>query len=82
MTPDEQLNAFQEAVKSDTTLQEKLKAAVDVEAVVSIAKEAGFIFSAEDLKKAQEISDEDLRGVAGGIKISGEEWRRAWSWLK
>jgi predicted ribosomally synthesized peptide with nif11-like leader len=82
MMRDEQLNAFQEAVNSDITLQEKLKAAVDVDAVVSIAKEAGFIFSAEDLKKAQEISDEDLRGVAGGINISGGEWRRAWSRLK
>jgi predicted ribosomally synthesized peptide with nif11-like leader len=79
---EDQLKAFQEAIKADTTLQEKLKAAVDVDAVVSIAKEAGFIVSAEDLKKTQEISDEDLRGVAGGIKISGEEWRRAWSWLK
>ena len=39
---DEQLNAFLEKVKSDTELQEKLKAAASPEAAIEIAKEAGF----------------------------------------
>ena len=38
----EQLNAFLEKVKGDTSLQEKLKAAASPEAAVEIAKEAGF----------------------------------------
>ena len=64
---EEQLKAFLEKVKADTSLQEKLKAAADADAVVAIAKEAGFSISADDLKKApQEISDNDLEGVAGG----------------
>ena len=64
---EEQLNAFLEKVKGDTSLQEKLKAAVDADAVTAIAKEAGFSISADDLKNAQsEISDEELEGVAGG----------------
>jgi len=64
---EEQLKAFLEKVKGDTTLQEKLKAASDADAVVAIAKEAGFSISADDLKKAQsEISEEDLEGVVGG----------------
>ena len=64
---EEQLKAFLEKVKGDTTLQEKLKAAVDADAVTAIAKEAGFSISADDLKNAQsEISDEELEGVAGG----------------
>ena len=64
---EEQLKAFLEKVKADTSLQEKLKAAADSDAVLAIAKEAGFDLSADDLKKAQsEISEEELEGVAGG----------------
>ena len=67
---EEQLKAFLEKVKDDTSLQEKLKAAADADAVTAIAKEAGFIISADDLTKAQsELSDEELEGVAGGISI-------------
>jgi len=62
-----QLNTFLEAVKADAGLQEKLKAAKDVDAVVEIAKEAHFVISADELKKSQaEVSDEELEGVAGG----------------
>ena len=64
---EEQLKAFQEKVKGDTSLQEKLKAAADADAVAAIAKEAGFSISADDLTKAQyELSDKELEGVAGG----------------
>ena len=65
---EEQLKAFLEKVQGDTSLQEKLKAAADADAVTAIAKEAGFSISADDLKKAQsELSDEELEGVAGGF---------------
>ena len=65
---EEQLKAFLDKVKGDSNLQEKLKAAADSDAVVSIAKESGFSISADDLKNAQsELSDEELRGVAGGL---------------
>ena len=65
---EEQFKAFLEKVQSDTSLQVKLKAAADANAVVSIAKEAGFSISAEDLTQAQsELSDEELEGVAGGF---------------
>lgn len=64
---EEQLKAFQEAVKADAGLQEQLKAAADADAVVAIAKAAGFVISAEELKTAQaEISEEELEGVTGG----------------
>ena len=63
---EEQLKAFLEAVKADAGLQEKLKAAGDADAVVTIAKAAGFIISADELKRAQaEVSEEELEGVAG-----------------
>ena len=64
---EEQLKAFLEKVQGDTSLQERLKAAADADAVVSVAKEEGFSISADDLKNAQsELSDEEVEGVAGG----------------
>ena len=79
---EEQLKAFLEKVKGDTSLQEKLKAAADVDAVLAIAKEAGFMISADDLNKAQsEISDEELEGVAGG-GAGGFDTKKLWyNWL-
>ena len=68
---EEQLKAFLEKVKCDTSLQEKLKAAADNDAVAAIAKDAGFSISADDLKNAQsEISEEELENVAGGACTS------------
>ena len=65
---EEQLKAFLEAAKADVGLQEQLKAAGDADAVVAIAKAAGFVISAEELKRAQaEISEEELEGVAAGM---------------
>ena len=65
---EEQLKAFLEAVKADAGLQEQLKAAGDADAVLSIAKAAGFLISAEELKRAQEeVSEQELEGIAGGI---------------
>ena len=63
----EQLQAFIEKVQGDTRLQEKFKAAADSDAVLAIAKEAGFMISADDLKMAQRLSEEELEGVAGGL---------------
>ena len=68
---EEQLNAFLEKVKSDTELQDKLKAAASPEAAIEIAKEAGFSINAEDIQSMQsatvELSDEELEGAAGGV---------------
>ena len=68
---EEQLKAFLERVKADTSLQEKLKAAVSPEAAIEIAKAAGFSITAEDIQSMQsepvELSDEELEGAAGGI---------------
>jgi len=64
---EDQLKAFLEAVKTDAELQEKLKAATDADDVVAISKAAGFVVSAEELKRAQaEVSEEELAGAAGG----------------
>ena len=66
---EEQLKAFLEAVKADAGLQQKLKAAVNSDAVLAIAKEAGFAITAEDiqsLQSATDLSDDELEVVAGG----------------
>ena len=66
----EQLKAFLEKVKTDTSLQEKLKGAADADAALAIAKEAGFMISADDLTKAQSLTEEELEGVAGGACLN------------
>lgn len=64
---EEQLNAFLEEVKGNSVLQERLKAAADMDAVLAIAIEAGFQISADELNNAPyEISDLDFEKLAGG----------------
>ena len=59
----EQLKAFLEKVKADTTLQEKLRAAKSPEDVVGIAKEHGHDFGTDHMGQ---LSEEELENVAGG----------------
>ena len=70
---EEQLKAFLEKVKSDTELQDKLKAAASPEAGLEIAKEAGFSITSEDIQAMQsargEVSDRELEEAAGGITV-------------
>ena len=70
---EEQLKAFLEKVKADTTFKEKLNRAADADAVVEIAKEAGFSTTSEEIQPMQsatvELSDEELGNAAGGIRL-------------
>lgn len=69
---EEQLKAFLEKIKADTSLQEKLKAAGDVDAVAAIARDSGFGISASELRQDQtEVSDKELEAAAGG---TCDEW--------
>ena len=68
---EEQLAALLAKLKDDEGLQEKLKGAADLDAVLVIAKEAGFDVSKADWLRYQaqqtiELSDEELEGIAGG----------------
>jgi predicted ribosomally synthesized peptide with nif11-like leader len=83
MISEEQVKAFLEKVKGNTGLQEKLKAAADANAVVEIAKEAGFSLSAEDFNKAElEISDLELEGVVGGnLSLDSHCIHKIWNGL-
>ena len=67
---EEQLKSFLEKVKSDTSLQEKLKGAADADEALAIAKEVGFAITAEDIQSMQsstDLSDDELEAVAGGV---------------
>ena len=61
----DQLKAFLEKVKADTSLQEKLNSAQSPDEVVSIAKEHGHEFTAD---KLHELNNEELEHIAGGVK--------------
>ena len=65
---EEQLKAFIAKAKDDQSIQDKLKAAKTVEDVVGIAKEHDHEFTADTVKNSgpQELTDEELEGVAGG----------------
>ena len=67
---EDQLKAFWEAIQADTALQQKLQGITDPDALVVVAKEAGFTISVEDLPKAESaisaLSEEDLKCVVGG----------------
>jgi predicted ribosomally synthesized peptide with nif11-like leader len=68
---EEQLAALLAKLNEDAGLQEKLKGAADLDAVLAIAKDAGFEVSKAAWLRYQaqqiiELSDEELEGVAGG----------------
>ena len=74
---EEQLAALLAKLKDDVGLQEKLKGASDLDAVLAIAKDAGFDVSKAAWLRYQanqtlELSDEELENVAGGrIALGG-----------
>ncbi len=76
---EEQLKAFLEKVKGDTSLQEKLKGAADADAALAIAKEAGFAITAQDIQSMQitDLSDEEIEGVAAGGAVYTDYWNCA-----
>ena len=63
---EEQLKAFITKVQADDSLQEQLKAALDGDAVIDIAKAAGFLITTDDLNThRQNLSEKELEGLAG-----------------
>ena len=64
---EEQLKAFLEKVKGDTSLQEKLKKTGDIASIVAIANAAGFMISVDDFNIHQnELTDNELESINGG----------------
>ena len=71
---EEQLKAFLEKVKGDTSLQDKLKAAKSPEDVIGIAKENGHEFTADKLNQLREEELERLAGGTGGTDCCTTEF--------
>ena len=68
---EQQLTALLAKLKDDAGLREKLQGAPDLDAVLALAKDAGFEVSKAEWLKAQasqtlELSDEELNAIAGG----------------
>ena len=68
---EEQLSALLAKLKEDAGLREKLQGVGDLDAVIAMAKEAGFDVSKADWLRHQAqqtlaLSDKELEGVAGG----------------
>ena len=63
---EEQLKFFLEKAKTDASIEEKLKTAADVDAVIAIAKEAGFAIAAEDIQSTAELSEDEIEAISGG----------------
>ena len=69
--PPKQISELLAKLNDDVELKGKIEKALDYDAVVAIANEAGFDISKADLirneaTQALELSDEDLEGVSGG----------------
>jgi len=69
---EEQLAALLAKLKDDVGLQEKLKSAADLDAILAVAKDAGFDISKAawlryQAKQTIELSDEELEGISGGF---------------
>ncbi len=85
---EEQLAALLAKLKDDAGLQEKLKGAADLDAILAVAKDAGFDISKAAWLRYQatqtlELSDEELENVAGGQEyrvglksVEEAEWGR------
>ncbi len=62
------VQAFITKVRGEDSLQENLKVAGDIEAVIAIANAAGYSINAEDISNAKpELNNEELGGVAGRL---------------
>ena len=68
---EQQLKVFLEKVQSDTSLQEKFKAAKSPEDVVGTVREYGREFNSDHLN---ELSEDELVGVAGDHRFLNGHW--------
>jgi predicted ribosomally synthesized peptide with nif11-like leader len=71
---EEQLAALLAKLKDDAGLEEQINGAADLDAVLVIAKDAGFDISKADwlrytARQTLELSDEELEEVTGGAKV-------------
>ena len=67
--------AFLERVRNDEDFRKSVGEIVTAEERMEFVKGAGFDFTKEEFKSVQdELSDDDLGNVAGGVGVSGCKW--------
>ena len=67
----ETFHSFLVKANEDTSLQKLCADSADVDALIEVAKKAGFEITAEDIENSKaEISEDDLAGVSGGSLFS------------
>ena len=67
----ESLEQFLTQVDVSEDLQEKIGEEIDIDAMIALGAEKGYEFSADDFSETDELSEEDLDGVAGGYVWEG-----------
>ena len=76
----ENMKKFLEEASKNEELKAKLAALTDkdtaVEKAIEIGKEYGFNLTTEDFETTdgEEVSDDDLKTVGGGVKANGQEF--------
>jgi len=75
----EQLKAFLEKVRDSSSLQDRLMVAITPDEVVSIANEYGHEIITD---KINQLTEEELEGVAGGGEANFwfQRWIFYWRW--
>ena len=83
----EQAKAFMEKLDSDKTFLTQVAGAGSDESRLELAQEAGFNFTTEELASAmgesasEELSEDELEGVAGGYLKIGDIAGESFKWL-
>jgi predicted ribosomally synthesized peptide with nif11-like leader len=69
----ESLEKFMSQVAESEELQARIGEEIDGNTLIALGAECGCEFTAEDLQKSAELSDEELDGIAGGpLSRAGE----------
>jgi predicted ribosomally synthesized peptide with nif11-like leader len=71
----ENLEQFMNQIADSEELQAKIGEQIDAAALIALGAECGCEFTAEELQEAAELSDEELEGVAGGVRIGNLGWQ-------
>ena len=64
-----QLKEFLAKLKEGKPFAEKIASLKSIDEVIAQAKEAGFEVTAEDVEAITDVSEEEIKEIAGGIKV-------------
>ena len=77
VTTGENLDRFMNQVVDSEELQTRIGEGIDSDSLIALGAEHGCEFSVDDLTAGAELSEEELDGVAGGMKLKKkiQKWR-------